>query len=171
MTDRATYPDTLLPSRLAAGEDYASASAILACDDLPQTTIHIPQWRVGGRPAAIRVRAPSLEDMDAIGQQAAGAAQYVETLRRCCVVPSFNQEQAEQLLGKSAQAIEQIARFIWVLGTLDQDWIDRVVQTQTGAEAAPEAPPEAARPDPAGGAKARPRGRAAPVRPPVRRVA
>lgn len=154
MTDRATYPDTLLPSRLAAGEDYASASAILAFDDRPTATIHIPHW--GG--AAIRVRAPSLADMEQIGQAAPGADQYITTIRLCCVLPAFNAEQAEQLRDKSAQAVEQIARFIWVLGTLDHDWIARVVQTET--------PAETERPAAAGPAAKHPR-----VRTPVRAVA
>lgn len=151
--DRITYPDTLMPGRLAAGADYASVQQILMAEDLPQATLHIPHWR-----AWIRVRAPSLSDMEQIGQAAAGADQYITTIRLCCVAPTFTPEQAEALRDKNPQAIEQIARFVWLLSSLKYDWIERVVQTETGADAAPTPAPTA-------------RARAARVRPPGRRVA
>lgn len=146
MTDRITYPDTLLPSRLGTGEDYASVTQILQCEDLPASTVHIPHWRVNGKPAAIRVRAASLADMDAIGRES-GAMQYIVTIRRCCVAPAWTEEQAAGLWEKNPQAVEQIARFIWLLGSLDQEWIDATVQSLTGAE-----PPAAAAPDPSAAA-------------------
>jgi hypothetical protein len=133
MTERITHPDQLLPARLEAGEDYASVTQILLVSDLPVATLKIPHWRN----AAIRVRAPSLADMEAIGRET-GARQYIVTIRRCCVAPVWTDEQAEGLWGKNPNAVEQIARFCWVLGALDQEWIDATVADLTGAAAAPD---------------------------------
>lgn len=144
---RATHPTSLLPSTLAAGEEYASVSAILECDDLPQATLHIPYWRVAGKPAAIRVRGLSLDEREQVqraGRLANGqtdlAAQYCLTWQLGCVLPRFTAEQADALRRKNAHAVEQGALFIWTLSALDQGWIDHVVQQQTGAEPAP--PPD-----------------------------
>lgn len=147
MTDRITYPDTLMFSRLGDGEQYATVTQILQCEDLPEATVHIPHWRVNGKPAAIRVRAPSLAHLDQIGRAEAGAAQFITTIQLCCVVPSWTAEQAAALWDKNPHAVEQIARFAWILGTLDHDWIDTTVQQLTGAAPAPtEEPTERAAP-------------------------
>jgi hypothetical protein len=149
MTDRITYPDVLMPSKLAAGEEYASLAQIVMCDDRPQATIHVPQWRVDGKPAAIRVRALSLSQKERINREstAQGAfssqAQTLATIREGCVSPAFDREQAEALAEKSFHALEQIANFVWTLSALDQEWIERVVQTATGAEPAADDQPAA----------------------------
>src|SRR5690242_20043554 len=98
MSDRsATHRQTLLPGRLAAGEEYASVSQILECEDLPQPTIHIPHWRIGGKPAAIRVRAPSLIERDQIQKAKDAVAQYCLTWQLCCIMPRFTSDQASKL--------------------------------------------------------------------------
>lgn len=157
MTDRITYPDVLMPSKLAAGEAYASVTAILECDDLPQATLHIPQWRINGAEAAVRVRALSLLERDRIQQAKTVVEEYCLTWHIGCMVPAFNMDQANALAQKNPHAVEQGALFIWTLSALDQEKIDRVVQHQTGAE-----PPPTDKPVPL--ADAPPRGR-------VRRVA
>ena len=142
MSDRdATYPQTLLPSTLAAGEDYASVSQILECDDLPQATLHIPHWRVNGKPAAIRVRAPSLSERDQIQKAGNATAQYCLTWQLCCVMPRFTTDQANRLSEKNPNAVEQGARFMWLLAALDQEWIADVVQQRTDAPPAQPPPP------------------------------
>jgi|GEM_PF-2987748 len=143
MTDRITYPDMLMPSKLAVGEDYASVTAILACEDLQQATVHIPQWRIGGQPAAVRVRALSLSEREQVQKCATLNEQYCLTWQLGCMLPAFTAEQANALANKNPNAVEQGALFIWTLSALDQEYIDRVVQQQTGAEPPPadESPP------------------------------
>lgn len=137
MSDRsATHSQTLLPSKLAAGEDYASVTHILECEDLPQATLHIPHWRIGGKPAAIRVRALSLSERDRVQREQDATAQYCLTWQLCCVMPRFTTDQANRLAEKNPIAIEQVARFIWLLASLDQEWIEHVVETRTDAPAA-----------------------------------
>jgi len=131
-----THPQTFLPSRLTAGEDYATVSQILGCDDLPHATLHIPHWRVNGAPVAIRVRALSLMERDRVQRESDAVAQYCLTWQLACVVPTFTEAQANQLADKNPHAVEQGARFMWLLSALDQDWIDHVVTTQTAAPAA-----------------------------------
>jgi hypothetical protein len=130
-----TYPQTFLPSRLAAGEDYATVGQILACDDLKQATLHIPHWRIDGKPAAIRVRALSLTERDRVQKEDDIVTQYCLTWQLGCVAPSFTADQAAGLADKNPHAVEQGARFIWLLAALDQDWIDHVVTTNTAAPA------------------------------------
>jgi len=141
MSDRdATYPSTLIPTRLAAGEEYASVSQILECDDLPQATLHIPHWRIGGKPAAIRVRALSLSERDQVQRVSDATAQYCLTWQLACIMPQFNQDQANRLASKNPIAVEQGARFIWLLAALDQEWIEDVVTRRTDAPPAEPAP-------------------------------
>jgi hypothetical protein len=132
---RITHPDYLLPSRLAAGEEYASVGAILECDDLLQATLHIPHWKIGGKEAAVRVRALSLSEREQVQRCATVVEQYCLTWQLGCVAPTFSQEQATALARKNPHAVEQGALFIWTLAALDQEYIDRVVQQETGAEA------------------------------------
>lgn len=163
MTDRITYPDVLMPSRLQAGEEYASLAQIVMVDDRPQATIHVPQWRIDGKPAAIRVRALSLSQKERINRESivdgafSAQAQTLITIREGCIIPAFDREQADALAEKSFHALEQIANFIWTLSALDQEWIERVVRAATGAE-----PPAAD--EPVAQKAAAPRGR-------IRRVA
>lgn len=135
MSNQATYAQTFLPSRLASGEEYATVSQILECDDLPQSTIHIPHWRINGKPAAVRVRALSLRERDQVQREQDVIKQYCLTWQIACIAPTFNQDQAARLESKNPHAVEQGARFIWLLSALDQDWIDHVVTTQTAAPA------------------------------------
>lgn len=128
-----THATTLIPSRLAAGEEYATVSQILAVEDLPHATLHVPHWRVAGAPMAIRVRALSLIERDRVQREDDTVAQYCLTWQLACVVPTFTPEQANALANKNPHAVEQVARFIWILSALDQEWIDRVVTTNTDA--------------------------------------
>jgi len=141
-----THPQTFMPSKLAAGEEYASVEAILQCSDLPHATLHIPHWRIGGVSLAIRVRALSLVERDRVQREEDTVAQYCLTWQLACVVPTFTPEQANALANKNPHAVEQAARFIWLLSALDQEWIDHVVSTATdappiatGADASPAA--------------------------------
>lgn len=132
-----TYSQTFLPSRLVAGEDYATVGQILECDDLPQATLHIPHWRVSGVAVAVRVRALSLTERDQVQRLLDDpVGQYCLTWQLGCVAPQFTADQAARLADKNPHAVEQGARFIWLLSALDQDWIDHVVTTNTHAPAA-----------------------------------
>ena len=145
-----THPQALIPSKLAPGEEYATISQILECVDLPHATLHVPHWRVAGAPMAVRVRALSLVERDRVQREEDTVAQYCLTWQLACVVPTFTPEQANALAHKNPHAVEQVARFIWILSALDQEWIDRVVTTSTDAEpAAPDADARAAANTPA----------------------
>lgn len=140
MSDRpVTYPQTFVPSKLAAGEEYASVAAILECDDLPQATLHIPHWRINGKEAAVRVRALSLEERERVQKEPSIVEQYCLTWHLGCVNPPLTIDQAKALRSKNPHAVEQGAEFIWLLSALDQEWIAHVVETQTRAEPAPPA--------------------------------
>lgn len=160
-----THPQTLIPSRLAAGEDYATVAQILAADDLPHATLHVPHWRIAGAALAVRVRALSLQERDRVQREEDTVAQYCLTWQLACVAPTFTPEQANALANKNPHAVEQVARFVWVLSALDQDWIDHVVTTNT------DAPPLAAGADAGAAANTNVRPRARRMdRPPVRKV-
>lgn len=130
-----THPQQFLPSALAAGESYAGVAAILECDDLPQVTLHIPYWRIGGKPAAIRVRALSLSERDRVLRETEVVAQYCLVMQIACVVPTFTEDQANRLADKNAFAVEPIVQMILRLGALREDWIEHVVAIQTAAPA------------------------------------
>lgn len=140
----ATHPQTLLPSRLAAGAEYATTAQILECDDLPQVTLHIPHWRMW-----IRVRALSLSERDQVQKANDTTAQYCLTWQLACVAPQFNQDQAARLTSKNPIAVEQVARFIWLLASLDQEWIEDVVTRRTDAPATTAGADESSAADPA----------------------
>mgnify|MGYP000897095334 CR=1 FL=1 len=131
----------LTPTQLEDGESYATADEILACTDLPEATLRIPQWRRNGRPLVIRVRALSLEDKEAILQEARQRDGSISTIARVestlfytCISPKLTRPQAAQLRHKNPTALESIVDFVWVLSALDQDLIDAAVQELTGAE-------------------------------------
>lgn len=130
-----THTTTFLPSRLAAGEEYATVTQLLECDDLKQITLHIPHWRINGKPAAIRVRALSLSERERILRETETTAQYCLAMQIACVVPTFTEDQAARLADKNAFAIEPIVQMILRVGALREDWIDHVVSIQTGAPA------------------------------------
>jgi hypothetical protein len=131
-----THATTFIPSTLRAGEEYATVEQILMCTDLPHATLHVPHWRIGGVELAVRVRALSLIERDRVQREEDAVAQYCLTWQLACVAPTFTPEQANALANKNPHAVEQVARFIWLLSALDQDWIDHVVTTQTDAPAA-----------------------------------
>jgi hypothetical protein len=145
--ERVTHPTLLLPSALAPGENYASVERILLCDDLPQATLHIPHWRIDGRPAAIRVRALSLDEREIVQAQKTIADQYCRIWQYGCVQPSFTQEQAEALRRKNPYAVEQGAQFMLMLGNLDQEWIAHAVEARTAAPPAGSQEDAGAQPD------------------------
>jgi len=141
---------TLLPTALTLGEDYATIADILECDDLPQATIRVPQWKRRGQPVAIRVRGLSLVQRDKVANESRRAdgtvdsvAQIEATLREGVLVPKFDLATASRLRQKNPVALEQIANFILALSALDQDFIDATVQSLSGAAPAP-APDESA---------------------------
>lgn len=122
-------------SSLAPGEDYPSASELLAADDLPQVTL-----RVWGKP--IRVRGLSLEERERIrattwrsdGQRDTTAL-VVAYLQAGIVAPALNEEQAKQFAKKHASSVEQVYLFIDRLTELDYDLV--VAQAQAVAGLAP----------------------------------
>ena len=59
----------LRPTKLEAGEAYASVEDILLAADLPEAVIRVPYWRKNGQSLALRVRALSLEQKDRILQE------------------------------------------------------------------------------------------------------
>lgn len=135
---------TLLPTSLEFGEDYATIADVLECDDLPQATIRVPQWKRHGRVVAIRVRGPSLAQLALIDRESISAsgkvdevAQIEATLRECILVPKFDVATASRLRQKNPTALRQIAQFCLALGQLDQEYIDGVVQSLARASAAP----------------------------------
>ncbi len=140
MTERLT---TLLPTRLRDGEDYTTVDDILTCQDLPEAVIRVPQWRRNGKALAIRVRALSLVQKEAIlaaARKSDGTidevVQIEATLREGIVLPRFDPITAEKLRHKNPDALDQIFRMIWTLSALNQELIDAVVAEQTGAESA-----------------------------------
>lgn len=141
-----------MPTRLAAGEEYATVDQILLCSDLPQATLTIPHWRINGKPAKIRVRGLSLSERDQVQKAGDLVAQYCLTWQIACVMPQFTQEQAKALATKNYDAVEKAVRFIWLLSSLDQEWIEDVVTQQTDAPPAEPPPPPDADADADGGA-------------------
>lgn len=131
---RVTYAE-LAPARLAAGAEYATVSQILGADDLQQTSVYVPHWR-----AWIRVRALCLSEREQIQKAPTLEAQYCVTWQLGCVVPRFTSDQAQRLVEKNPEAVEKVARLIWFLAAIDQDWIERVVEARTDAEPAEVAP-------------------------------
>lgn len=134
----------LVPTKLQAGEEYASVDDILACSDLPEATVRVPHWKRNGAQLVLRVRALSLEQKDAVLRESRTGdgqidevAQICATLREGCMVPRFTAAQAEQLRSKNPTALEQVAKFIWTLSALDQELIDALVQSLTGAAPPP----------------------------------
>lgn len=132
------------PTKLDAGEDYATIDDILSCSDLAEATIKVPGWKKNGKPLALRVRAPSLAQRELIQNESTGKdgkvdhiAEIEATLRECVMVPKFTIHQAAQLRTKNGAVAEQVARFIWTLGQLDQETIDGIVQKLAGAEPPP----------------------------------
>jgi hypothetical protein len=132
----------LYPTRLDAGEDYASVDDILGANDLPESTIHVPQWTSKGKPLAIRVRALSLAQREQIDRESTRrdgsidtVVQIEATLREGVLVPRFDINTSARLRHKNGAALEQIASYIWALSALDQDLIDAAVQAL--ADAAP----------------------------------
>ena len=137
---------SLTPTTLDAGEAYATVDDVLNASDLPEATIRVPQWKRNGTPLAIRVRALSLAQREAIQRESKqGAdvmAQLEATLREGCVMPKFDVLQAARLRHKNGHALEQVAAFIWALSTIDQELIDATVQALSGAAAAPADDPQ-----------------------------
>ena len=136
----------LYPSKLEAGEEYASVSDIMDTIDLPEATIKIPHWRKNGKPMAVRVRALSILQREAIQKESTGKdgtvnhiAEIEATWREGCVTPKFDLIQAARLRHKNGAALEQGAAFIWSLSLLDQEMIDATVQALAGAPPAPDA--------------------------------
>jgi hypothetical protein len=134
----------LYPTKLGSDEDYASVDDILNCSDLPEATVRIPGWKKGGKALVLRVRAPSLAQKELIYKESTrkdgstdNVAEVEATLRECVIVPKFTLPQASQLRTKNGVVAEQIARFCMSLGSLDQEFIDGIVQQLTGAAAAP----------------------------------
>jgi hypothetical protein len=142
---------SLLPTKLQPGEDYASVEDVLNCSDLPEATIRVAGWKKNGNPLVLRVRGPSLEQRELISRESTRkdgttdpVAEIVATIRECCLLPKFSIAQAQQLREKNGNVAEQIARFCWNLGALDQDYIDGIVQQLAGADPAPAADAAAA---------------------------
>lgn len=136
---------TLYPTKLGSDEDYATVEDILNCSDLPEATIRIPGWKRGGKALVIRVRAPSLAQKELIAKESTrkdgtvdNVAEIEATFRECVIVPKFTISQASQLRTKNGNVAEQVARFCLSLGSLDQEFIDGIVQQLTGAAPAPE---------------------------------
>ncbi len=137
---------SFLPTKLDAGEEFASVDDIFNSTDLPEATIKIPRWKKNGKPLAIRVRALSLVQREAIAKESTRkdgsidvVAQIEATLREGCVMPRFDILQAGRLRHKNGAVLEQIANFIWSMSAIDQDLIDATVQALSAAERAPEA--------------------------------
>lgn len=133
----------LLPTRLRSGEEYATVDDILTCADLPEAVIRVPLWKKNGQSLALRVRALSLIQKEAIltaCRKSDGTidqvAQIEATLREGVLIPRFDPNTAEKLRHKNPDALDQIFRMIWTLSALDQDLIDAVVSAQTNAEPA-----------------------------------
>lgn len=130
----------LRPTKLEAGEAYASVEDILLAADLPEAVIRVPYWRKNGQSLALRVRALSLEQKDRILQECRrpnGTIDEVKqlegTLREGILVPRFDANTAERLRHKNPEALDQVFSTIWTLSALDQDTIDAVVAAETGA--------------------------------------
>lgn len=134
---------TLLPTRLEAGEEYATIDDILTCQDLPEAIVRVPQWKKNGRALAIRVRALSLMQKEAVlaaCRRSDGSIDEVlqieATLREGCLMPRFDPTTAEKLRYKNPDALSAVFRMIWSLSSLNQELIDAVVAEQTQAEPA-----------------------------------
>lgn len=136
----------LYPGKLEPGDDYATVEDIMGSNDLTEATVKVPQWRKHGKPLAIRVRALSLAQREAVQKESTNKdgtvdhiAEIEATLREGCVMPRFDILQASRLRHKNGAALEQIATFIWSLSSVDQELIDATVQALSGAPAAPDA--------------------------------
>lgn len=137
----------LSPTTLAAGEAYASVEDILLANDLPEMIVRVPRWKRNGASLALRVKALSLVQKEAVLRESRrpdgsiDTIVYTEaTIREGCIMPRFDANTAERLRLKNPTDLDLIVQTIWTLSALDQDIIDAVVTEQTGA--APPEPPE-----------------------------
>lgn len=145
----------ITPATLEKGEDYARLDDILECQDIPEITIRVPWWRRKGVPMAVRVRGLNLEEQEQVRTKAArdvheqdrarGVKQHWPTFVTMAIAlgmvsPSLTYDQAKRLTKKNAKACEQIANFIWVISSLEQDRIDAIVRELADLGDEPEAP-------------------------------
>lgn len=143
----------ITPASLEAGEDFARLDDILACQDIPEITIRVPWWRRKGKPMPVRVRGLDLDEQEQVRNAAAravheqdrarGVRQHwptfvVMTLALGLVSPGVTYDQAKRLAKKNAKACEQIANFIWVISSVEQERIDEIVAELAGLADEPE---------------------------------
>ncbi len=121
------------PSSLLDGDDYASASDLIAQDDLPTATLQIARWHKNGKPLKIRVRGLSLLDqldidkIAGVGEKRDWPKWYVEILSSGIQVPTLDKEQARAMLRRNPAVIGELADFIWSLHLLNGKDIDDAV--------------------------------------------
>lgn len=137
----------LSPTKLEPGEAYASVEDILLASDLPEMIVRVPRWKRNGASLALRVKALSLVQKEAVLRESRrpdgtiDTIVYTEaTIREGVMIPRFDANTAERLRLKNPTDLDLIVQTIWTLSALDQDIIDAVVTEQTGA--APPEPPE-----------------------------
>lgn len=143
----------ITPASLESGEDFARLDDILTCQDIPEITIRVPWWRRKGKPMPVRVRGLDLDQQDQVRTAAAravaeqdrarGVRQHWPTFVRMTLAlglisPALTYEQAAKLTRKNAKACEQIANFIWVISSVEQERIDEIVAELAGLADEPE---------------------------------
>lgn len=118
--------------QLPDGASFATFADILACEDRAVATVKVPRWHRNGKPLYLQLRALSLTQQVQIERESRykdpvsgvvlmDTRKYaVATLREAGVRPQLSQAQAEELLHKNAEVVEEIVAFVWrVLSKLD----------------------------------------------------
>ncbi len=144
---------TLLPAIREPGEDYASPDELLACVDLTESDVRVPNWEKDGKPMLLRVRALSLAEESAAHRAARIAlvrhAQQaklplpgpdeedwgtlvLETIQRGVVAPHLTQAQAQALRDKNPYALEQLYAYISSLRAFTPEFLADLVRQLAG---------------------------------------
>lgn len=118
-----------------AAQDYLTAEAILAKDDIGVADVLVPEW--GGK---VQVRALTMGEVVSIRQAAKGDERtlMIQSLVAAMVQPRLTTEQAEAMTGKSSAAAQRVFTAIAQLNGMAED--QGVVAAQLAFRPGPMAP-------------------------------
>ena len=119
--------------------DYATATDLLAVDDLPERDITIRRWTKAGKSLKLRVRALDLDQQERIDIESlikhekteewvrSGAIYAAATLREAVIVPTLDDAKAHLMRKHNPVIIGELVRFIWTLSALDDAFLEKLV--------------------------------------------
>lgn len=126
---------TIMSDTNGAAQEYLTAEAILATDDIAVADVVVPEW--GGK---VQVRALTLGEVIGIRQASKGDDRQVmvQSLVAAMVSPRLSTEQAEAMTGKSSAAAQRVFQRIAELNGMADN--QGVVAAQLGFRQGPVAP-------------------------------